>query len=124
MSARWTGVAVVAAFAAGSGCGGKSRGEPVRAPGPTLEIVNSSSLVYRVTVHPGLVVQVHPGQRKCVQAGSFSETRTMEVLALASSETHYTPPENLMTSPGWILELGQRPRYDVLTLRPAERCKA
>jgi hypothetical protein len=47
----------------------------------------------------------------------------MEVFALASSTPHYTPLENLMTSPGWVLEIGQRPKYDVLSLRPAKPCK-
>lgn len=92
--------------------------------GPTLEIVNTSSLVYRVTVHPALVVQVHPGQRKCVWAGTFHEARTMRVFALAGAASHWTPPENLMNSPGWVLEIGQLPRYDVLSLRPAKPCQA
>ena len=92
--------------------------------GPTLEIVNTSSLVYRVTVNPALVVQVHPGQRRCVWAGMFHEARTMEVFALAGSRSDHTPPENLMSSPGWVLEIGQLPKYDVLSLRPAAPCKA
>jgi hypothetical protein len=92
--------------------------------GPTLEIVNTSSLVYRVTVNPALVVQVYPGQHSCVWAGKFHEARTMEVFAVASSVSHSTPPENLMSSPGWILEIGQLPKYDVLSLRPAKPCRA
>ena len=91
--------------------------------GPTLEIVNTSSLVYRVTVTPSLVVHVHPGQHKCVWAGTFHEARTMEVMALAGSTSYSTPREDLMSSPGWILELGQAPKYDVLTLRPAKPCR-
>ena len=91
--------------------------------GPTLEIVNTSSLVYRVTVNPGLVVQLYPGQRKCVWAGNYHEARTMEVSAPASAVTHHTPPEDLMSAAGWILEIGEVPKYDVLSLRPAPRCK-
>jgi hypothetical protein len=97
--------------------------EPMHRLGPTLEIVNSSGLVYRVTVSAALVVNVHPGQRACVWAGAVNEVRTMEVIALASTTTYHTPPENLMNSSGWILEIGQLPKYDVLTLRPARPCR-
>jgi hypothetical protein len=98
--------------------------EPMPPLGPTLEIVNSSSLAYRVTVSPALVVHVHAGQHACVWAGTIHQARTMEVRALASSVSHYTPPEDLMNAPGWILEIGQQPKYDVLSLRPAKPCKA
>ena len=118
---RWGRVAVLAALAALPGCAKRQR-EPMPPLGPTLEIVNTSSLVYRVTVHPGLVVQVHPGQRKCVRAGTFHEARTMQVAALADTRAHRTPPENLMSAPGWVLEIGDLPRYDVLSLRPAKPC--
>ena len=89
---------------------------------PTLEVVNSTSLVYRVTLGPSRVFQVHPGQRKCVRVGNIHDTRAIEFFALASSRTYTTPPENLMSSPGWIVEIGQQPAYDVLSLRPAEPC--
>lgn len=91
--------------------------------GPTLEIVNTSGLVYRVTVSDALVVHIHPGQRTCVWAGTVHEARTMEVAALASAASYHTPRENLMSSPGWILEIGQLPKYDVLSLRPARPCR-
>jgi hypothetical protein len=91
--------------------------------GPTLRIVNNTSLEYRVTVSPGLMVQSRPGQTNCVRVGTVNEVRTMEVFALASTVAYYTPPENLMSAPGWILEIGQQPKYDVLSLRPAEPCK-
>jgi len=121
VKAGWAGLVVVLCAAA-FGCGWRQR-EPMHPLGPTLAIVNTSSLVYRVTVHAALVVQVHPGQRMCVWAGKFHEARTMKVLALASSVSHSTPRENLMSSPGWVLEIGQLPRYDVLSLRPAEPCR-
>ncbi|MDH3290892.1 MAG: hypothetical protein OEO20_05750 [Gemmatimonadota bacterium] len=92
--------------------------------GPTLEIVNESSLVYRVTVSPTIVVQVHPGESKCVRVGMYHEVRTIEVIALASTVPYYTPPENLMSASGWVVEIGQLPLYDLLSLRPAEPCKA
>lgn len=117
------GVVLVAALAAAPACRRGGRPEPVEPLGPTLEIVNTSSLAYRVTVRPGFVVQVHPGQRKCVRAGNFNEARTIQVMALASTVSHSTPTENLASSPGWILEIGQQPRFDVLSLRPSEPCK-
>jgi hypothetical protein len=92
--------------------------------GPTLEIVNESSLVYRVTVSPAVVVQVYPGESKCVRVGMFHEVRRIEVFALAGSVVHYTPPENLMSASGWVVEIGQLPLYDLLALRPAEPCQA
>jgi hypothetical protein len=95
----------------------------MHAMGPTLEIINSGSLVYRVTVNAGVVVQVHPGQHKCVWAGLFHEARRMEVFEIASGITYFTPREDLMTSPGWVLEIGQAPKYDVLSLRPSDPCK-
>jgi len=97
--------------------------EPMHPLGPTLEIVNTSSLVYRVTVSAALVVHVYPGQHACVWAGTINEARTMEVFAPAGSVSYQTPPEDLMSAPGWILEIGQLPKYDVLSLRPAKPCK-
>lgn len=91
--------------------------------GPTLEIVNSSSLVYRVRVSPAVIVNVHPGQHACVWVGRVNETRAIEVQALASTVSHFTPEEDLMSSQGWILEIGQAPKYDVLSLRPAQPCR-
>ena len=118
------GLMVLGGLVAVSGCGAP---EWMRAPmhpqGPTLEIVNSSSLVYRVTVSPAIIVNVHPGQRACVWVGKVNETRTIAVQALASSTSHSTPPEDLMGASGWILEIGQSPKYDVLSLRPARPCK-
>ncbi|MGD2134538.1 MAG: hypothetical protein PVF27_00185 [Gemmatimonadales bacterium] len=96
--------------------------EDVHPLGPTLQVVNNTSLEYRVTVGTGVVVQARPGQTSCVRVGSLNEVRVMEVFALASSVRYYTPPENLMSAPGWILELGQQPKYDMLSLRPAEPC--
>ena len=78
--------------------------------------------MYRVALGPSRVFQVHPGQRKCVRVGNIHDTRAIEFFALASSRTYTTPPENLMSSPGWIVEIGQQPAYDVLSLRPAEPC--
>jgi len=115
---------VAAALASLSGCGAPAwMREPMHRLGPTLEIVNSSGLAYRVTVSAALGVTVHPGQRTCVWAGAVNEVRTMEVVALASTTTYRTPPENLMNSSGWILEIGQLPKYDVLSLRPARPCR-
>jgi hypothetical protein len=96
--------------------------EPVHPLGPTLRIVNNTSLEYRVTVTPALVVHARPGQTACVRVGNTHEARRIEVFALASARPYYTPVENLMTAPGWILEIGLRPTYDVLSLRPAEPC--
>lgn len=96
--------------------------EDVHPLGPTLMIVNNTSLEYRVTVGTGVVVQSRPGQTSCVRVGTRSEARIMRVFAMASSVSYYTPPENLMSAPGWILEIGQQPKYDVLSLRPAEPC--
>ncbi len=121
MNAGWKRIAVLAALTLLSGCARRQQ-EPMPPLGPTLEIVNRSSLVYRVTVRSSLVVQVHPNQRKCVFAGTFSEARTIAVTALASRRTYRTPPENLMSSPGWVLEIEDLPRYDVLSLRPAKPC--
>jgi hypothetical protein len=103
------------------GCGG-GKGNAMPPLGPTLEVVNHSSLVYRVTLGPSRVFQVHPGQRKCVRVGNIHQTLSIEFLALAGSRTHRTPPENLMSSPGWIVEIGLQPALDVLTLRPADPC--
>ncbi|MFQ6047641.1 MAG: hypothetical protein ACE5PT_14990 [Gemmatimonadales bacterium] len=96
--------------------------EDVHPLGPTLQIVNNTSLEYRVTVGIGVVVQSRPGQTNCIRVGTRSEARIMRVFAMASSVAYYTPPENLMSAPGWILEIGQQPKYDVLSLRPAEPC--
>jgi len=123
MNKPWAGVAMISACAWVSGCLGRHR-EPMPPLGPTLEIVNESSLVYRVTVSPTIVVQVHPGESKCVRVGMYHEVRTIEVIALASTVPYYTPPENLMSASGWVVEIGQLPLYDLLSLRPAEPCKA
>jgi len=49
-------------------------------------------------------------------------TRAIEFFALASAQTYRAPPENLTSSPGWIVESGLQPAYDVLSLRPAKPC--
>ncbi len=122
MNKRWAGPAVTLALAGMVACGGSSYRVPMPPLGPTLEIVNQSGLVYRVTVSPGTVVQVYPGQSKCVRVGKFHEARTIEFFALAGSVRHRTPPENLMSAPGWVVEVGELPRYDLLALRPAKPC--
>ncbi|NIM50742.1 MAG: hypothetical protein GTO22_16070 [Gemmatimonadales bacterium] len=124
MTPRWKGLAVAAVILGASGCANNYEwvSEDVHPLGPTLQIVNNTSLAYRVTVGTGVVVQSHPGQTNCVRVGNLNEVRIMEVFALASSVAYHTPPENLMNAPGWILEIGQQPKYDVLSLRPAEPC--
>jgi len=117
------GSVVILALAGASGCSTSEWvHEDVHPLGPTLQVVNQSSLEYRVTVTPALVVMARPGQTSCVRVGILNDQRTIEVFALASSRPYYAPPENLMSSPGWILEIGQRPTYDVLSLRPAKPC--
>jgi hypothetical protein len=118
----WAGCAAVLVFAAVSGCA-RRHPEPMPPLGPTLQIVNQSSLVYRVTVSPVIVVVVHPGQTTCIRVGMLHGERTIEFFALASRVTHYTPHQNLMSESGWIVEIGELPRYDVLSLRPADPCK-
>lgn len=92
--------------------------------GPTLELVNESGLVYRVTVSPGIVVQLYPGDNKCVRLGKIHRQRSIEFFPMAGSEAYYTPPENLMSESGWVVEIGELPQYDVLSLRPAYPCRA
>lgn len=115
---------VIVAVVGVSGCHGNAAWlrEPVNPLGPTLKIVNNSSLEYRVNVSSSQKVMARPGQATCVRVSNVNDVRVMEVFALASTAVYYTPEENLMNSPGWILEIGQRPEYDVLTLRPAEPC--
>ena len=96
--------------------------EPVHPLGPTLQVVNNTSLEYRVVVGPGVFVISRPGQTACVRVGTNRHVRAIQVFALASSDEYQTPADNLMNAPGWILEIGQTPRYDVLSLRPAEPC--
>lgn len=124
MTPRWAALAVAAVILVGSGCRNNYDwvNEDVHPLGPTLQVVNRTSLEYRVTVGTGVVVQSRPGQTSCVRVGTNSAARVMEVFALASSVVYHTPPEDLMSAPGWILEIGQQPKYDVLSLRPAEPC--
>jgi hypothetical protein len=118
---RWAGLIALLAVV---GCHGNAEWvrEPVNPLGPTLKIVNNTSLEYRVTVSPAQLVMARPGQTTCVRVSNLNQLRIIEVFALASSTPYYTPEENLMNAPGWILEIGQLPRYDVLSLRPAEPC--
>lgn len=97
--------------------------EPMPSLGPTLLIVNESSLLYRVTVTPTQVVLVHPNQTTCLQVGMLHGAQTIEFFALASAVRYHTPPQNLMAESGWIVEIGQLPQYDVLSLRPWDPCK-
>ncbi len=91
--------------------------------GPTLRIVNKGSFAYRVQVSAGVVAHVYPGQSKCVLMGHYSGLRVIEFSAQGGARRYYTAPENLLSSAGWIVEIGELPKYDVLSFRPARTCK-
>lgn len=124
MNNRWVRAAAIWMLAGTAGCGGGWDRESMMPLGPTLEIFNESSLVYRVTVSAGTVLHLYPGQNKCVYVGRTNKQRRIEFLPMAGSRRYYTPPENLMSESGWVVEIGEFPFYDVLSLRPADPCKA
>ena len=97
--------------------------EPVHPLGPTLEVTNNTSLEYRVTVGPGVVIMARPGMTSCTRIGNLREVRSIEVFALASRTRYYTPVEQLLSQPGWVLDIGMNPQYTIVSLRPAEPCK-
>lgn len=94
------------------------------APPPTLLLRNFSTSPFSIHLGTDRIGTAMPGVASCFILRSLPPGRHELILrAHATRVSIYAPAEDLTSSAGWSIELGQSPSIEVHSLQPAEPCK-